>query len=389
MSGTPQLLIHVNDPKLGFLGYLAVDSFLRNKASGGIRVKIGKNDPNEEYALEAAWLAREMTLKYGFHRIPQGGAKAIVLLPHGLDRPGRDAWFQTLGWQLGPLLQKNFIQVGQDMGMNERDLYFVGVGAGLVRSPDIPSEHKKSDSGRFTALGLMETFRTACRFYDPDRSTWTCGLEGFGSVGWHLAGYLAEKGTKVVAISTLAGGLYDPAGLDVQRLMALQKEHGDSCINHYNNIQRIEPARLFEKKVDALFPCGGFFSINQSNVHNLQCRMIISGANGTMDEECAEIVERRGIHYLPGFVANAGSVLKNYMAKQEKITRAEVLERRTREFFGQHVEQLLEESKKKNLSVCEQAVNIAKNNIQKMSRKDDISESSLRRRIVSLWKKQI
>ncbi len=381
-------MIHINDPEMGLLGYVAIDSFIGNKAYGGIRVRISDNARDEAHPAEAAHLAREMSLKFGFHQIPRGGAKFVIVLPPNLGQEQRDDYFKAFGKQLGPLLRKDLIQTGLDMGMTGRDLHLFGQGTGLIPSHyPPPSGFEKSDSGRFTAIGIMETFRAARRFYGPGQQTWTCALEGFGSVGWHLAGYLADEEVKVVAVSTLAGGLYDPAGLDVQRLMTLQKEHGDSCVNRYNDAQRIEPARLFEKEVDVLFPCGGFFSINQSNVHNLQCRLIISGANGAMDDSCAGIVQRRGIHYIPGFVANAGSVLRSYVAKQGKITQTDILEQRIREVFAERLERLLEESKKNNLSVYEQAVNIARNNIREMSLQKDDSGSSLRRKIVSLWKK--
>lgn len=389
MSITPQLLIHVNDPDLGLLGYVAIDSFIGNKAYGGIRVKISDNVRDDKaHPAEAAHLAQEMSLKFGFHEIPSGGAKSVIVLPPNLSQEQRDNYFKAFGRQLSPLLQKDLLQIGMDMGMTGRDLHLFGQGVGLIPwNCEPPSGREKSDSGRFTAIGLIETFKATRDFYSLTDRPLTCSLEGVGSVGSHLAQYLMEMGVKVTAISTLTGGLCQPEGLDVKGVIALQEAYGDNLVDHYDAIRRIKKEDLYTQKVDILFPCGGLFSINPGNVNRLQCKFIIAGANCAMDAECAERLHNHGIGYIPGFAANAGSVLKNYVAKQEKTNRVDILERRIRELFGQRVEQLLKESKKNNLSVYEQAVNIARNNIREMSRQSVDEKFSLRRRIISLWKR--
>ena len=388
MSITPQLLVHVNDPELGLLGYLAIDSFIGNKAYGGIRVKISDDPHDEANPAEAAHLAREMSLKFGFHKIPWGGAKSVIVLPPNLIQEQRDNYFMAFGRQLSPLLQKDLLQIGMDMGMTGRDLHILGQGAGLILSHyPPPSGLEKNDSGRFTAIGLIETFNVLRDFCSLTDRPLTCTLEGFGSVGSHLAQYLLEMNVKLVAVSTLSGGIYQSEGLDAKQLVSLQAEYGDNLVNHYAGAKRIKKEDMYTQKVDILFPCGGLFSIHAGNVDHLQCRFVIAGANCAMDADCAERLHNRGIGYIPGFAANAGSVLKNYVAKQERTNHMDILERRVREFFGQRVEQLLEESKKNNLSICEQAVNIARNNIREMSRQSVDEKSSMRRRIISLWKR--
>lgn len=388
MSVTSQLLIHVNDPDLGLLGYVAIDSFIGNKAYGGIRVKISDDPHDEAHPAEAAHLAREMSLKFGFHEIPSGGAKSVIILPPGLSRERRDHYFKAFGKQLSPLLRRDLIQAGLDMGMNGRDLHLFGQGVGLIPwNCEPPSGREKSDSGRFTAIGLIETFKAMRDFYSLTDRPLTCALEGFGSVGSHLAQYLSEMNVKLVAVSTLAGGIYHPGGLNARQLTSLQEEYGDNLVSHYTDAQRIKKEDLYVQKEDILFPCGGLFSINPGNVNRLQCKFIIAGANCAVDPKCMQALDHRKIEYLPGFAANAGSVLKNHLAKQEKTNRVDILERRIRELFGRRVGQLLEESKKNNLSVYEQAVNIARSNIQAMARQKDGLTSSLRRGIISLWKR--
>jgi len=383
----PQLLIHVNDPELGLLGYLAVDSFIGDKAYGGIRVRISDNDQDEAHAAEATHLAREMSLKFGFHEIPQGGAKSVIVLPPELSRERRDDYFKAFGKQLGPLLRRNLIQAGLDMGMNGRDLHLFGQGAGLIPSHyEPPSEYEKSDSGRFTAIGLIETFAVLRNSYSLANQPLTCALEGFGSVGSHLAQYLAEMNVKLVAVSTLAGGVYHPEGLDIKQLIMLQDEYGDDLVNHYGTARRMKKEDLYTQKADILFPCGGLFSIHPANVNRIQCRFIVTGANCAVDTETAGILHKRQISYIPGFVANAGSVLRSYVAKTEKITQMDALEQRIRQLFADRVQNLLTASAANNSSLYDRATRIAQENIAKMRTQHDLTKKTLAQKILSLLK---
>ncbi len=385
MSIIPQLLIHINDPNLGLLGYTAIDSFIGNKAYGGIRVKIS-NDPHDEtHPAEAAHLAREMSLKFGFHEIPRGGAKSVIVLPPNLSRGQRDNYFKTFGRQLGPLLRENLLQAGLDMGMNGRDLHLFGQGAGLIPGNcEPPSGLEKSDSGRFTAIGLSETFKAVRDFYSLTDRPLTCVLEGFGSVGSSLAQYLSEPNVKLVAVSTLAGGIYLPEGLDARQLINLQEEYGDDLVSHYTGAQRIRKEDLYtHAKADILFPCGGLFSINPGNVNRLQCKFIIAGANCAVDPKCLQALEQRKIEYLPGFAANAGSVLRSHVAKREKINRADALEQKVRELFCGRIRALLTASAANQRSLYDQALRMAEDNIANMNEQYARSRKTWSQKILS------
>ena len=64
----------------------------------------------------------------------------------------------------------------------------------------------------------------------------------------HLGGGVARevirRGGRVVAVSTLAGYIADPAGLDVEVLLALRRVHGDACISRYGRLSG-PPGELF------------------------------------------------------------------------------------------------------------------------------------------------
>ena len=83
----------------GVLGYVAINSTVRGKSCGGLRML------PDVSADEIAGLARAMTLKYGFLRLPQGGAKAGVLGDPEAPEEERYARLEEFGREIAGLLR--------------------------------------------------------------------------------------------------------------------------------------------------------------------------------------------------------------------------------------------------------------------------------------------
>ena len=380
------LLIHISDDQLGFMGYLAIDSFVRDRAFGGIRVKVGNNTPHSDYEIEVMALAREMTLKFGFHEIPLGGAKLIIILPPSQSRQQRDHYFEVFGRHLGPLLRKGVLNTGQDMGMSERDLYFFVQGTGLGKAQGIPSEHVKSDSGKFTAIGILQTFKNFCHHRQWDLRQLGCAIEGFGSVGSQLAECLNSENVRVIGISTLKGALYNKEGLDVQELSRLQLQHGDRLVEYYPNAQKLAKEELFMVETDVLFPCGGLFSIHDGNAAKIQAKAVITGANCSAKEDIIAKIEERNKFFIPGFVANAGSVLKSHLVKARGPKTNEELVLQVKDLFDQRMESLFSEAQSNGRSLYAQAKAIALANQNRLNKQKDNLTKKVGRKFLSLIK---
>ena len=43
-------------------------------------------------------------------------------------------------------------------------------------------------------------------------------IQGFGNVGSYAAKFLDEYGCKIIAVSDVSGGIYDPNGLDINKI---------------------------------------------------------------------------------------------------------------------------------------------------------------------------
>lgn len=135
-------------------------------------------------------------------------------------------------------------------------------------------------------------------------------IEGFGKVGGGVARQVIRRGGRVVAISTVAGTIADPTGLDIDRLLALRREYGDGCVAHYG--RALDPvAALFTVEADVVVPGARPGSISGSVAESLaSCVSVVApAANVPYTRAGAEVLRRRQIAALPDFVCNAGAVI--------------------------------------------------------------------------------
>jgi glutamate dehydrogenase (NAD(P)+) len=136
-------------------------------------------------------------------------------------------------------------------------------------------------------------------------------IEGFGKVGGGVAREVTRRGGRVAAVSTLAGYVADPAGLDVERLLDLRRAHGDACVRHYGRPVG-PPAHLFtEVDADVLIPGTrpGVIGAREAAALPPSVRVVAPAANVPYTAHGAAVLAERGIVALPDFVCNAGAVI--------------------------------------------------------------------------------
>jgi glutamate dehydrogenase (NAD(P)+) len=134
-------------------------------------------------------------------------------------------------------------------------------------------------------------------------------IQGFGAVGHAAARRFEELGATVVAISTVEGGLHDPSGLDVDKLLALRKEVGDDLVNEYGGGEMLPLGEELFVDADVVVPAARQDVIDESNVADIKGKVLIEGANLPTNRKAQEILRERGVTVLPDFIANAGAVV--------------------------------------------------------------------------------
>ena len=108
-------------------------------------------------------------------------------------------------------------------------------------------------------------------------------------------------------MSTVAGTLADPDGLDVAELLALKAEHGDALVRR-GRAPAAPREALFHTACDVLVPGARPDTITAELVPSLRSSVVAPGANIPYAEGACEGLHARGILALPDFVANAGGV---------------------------------------------------------------------------------
>jgi glutamate dehydrogenase/leucine dehydrogenase len=135
-------------------------------------------------------------------------------------------------------------------------------------------------------------------------------IEGFGKVGGGVAREVSQRGGRVVAVSTVAGSISAPAGLDVERLLELRRIHGDDCITQYG-LNVVQPTRLFAVEADVLVPGARPGAISGPVAESLAPGVLVvaPAANVPYTRRGAEVLRGRGIAALPDFACNSGAVI--------------------------------------------------------------------------------
>jgi glutamate dehydrogenase (NAD(P)+) len=166
--------------------------------------------------------------------------------------------------------------------------------------------------GRYDATGRGIVFitREAAREIGRDLRDLRVAVQGFGNVGGVAARIFDEMGAKVVAVSDVLGGLYNPNGLDISALRACANR--DGTLTTHSGGDRITPADLLELDCDVLVPAGVENQITGENAGRILARIVVEGANGPTTPLADKILRDRGIFLVPDVVANAGGVVVSY-----------------------------------------------------------------------------
>jgi glutamate dehydrogenase (NAD(P)+) len=285
-------------------GFVVFDLPGAEQAAGGTRLA-----PDVTVA-EVALLARAMTYKYAAISEQIGGAKAGVR-GDPADLAGKPGLMTRFCAEVGPLVESGRFLTGPDMGTREEDFL------PLRRYRPTPAA-MGSVVGGLPFEDVLTGYGVAAAADAALSAEWGWGwdsrsvaIEGFGKVGGGVAREVARRGGRVVAVSTLAGYIADPSGLDVELLLALRRVHGDACVAHYGRTVGA-PALLFTAvKADVFVPGTRPGTIDGRTAAALApgIRVVAPAANAPYTAAGAEVLRERGIVALPDFVCNAGAVI--------------------------------------------------------------------------------
>jgi glutamate dehydrogenase (NAD(P)+) len=296
-----------------FVGYRVQHNFARGPAKGGIRY--APDVTLDEVRALAAW----MTWKCAVVNIPYGGGKGgIVCDPHRMSQTELERLTRRYTSEILDIIGPERDVPAPDMNTNEQVMAWVmdtysmharhTVNAVVTGKPvELGGSRGRREA---TGRGLLFVIQEACKKFDLKPAETRIVVQGAGNVGGIGATLLHEAGFKVIGISEIRHGLYNPNGLDIPAALDYLRKH--KTFEGFEGGELITNAELLELDCDVLMPAATENQITTQNVERIKCRILCEGANGPTTAAADEVLERKGVFVIPDILANAGGVTVSY-----------------------------------------------------------------------------
>ncbi|MGQ9898500.1 MAG: Glu/Leu/Phe/Val family dehydrogenase [Acidobacteriota bacterium] len=296
-----------------FVGYRVQHNFARGPAKGGIRY--APDVTLDEVRALAAW----MTWKCAVVNIPYGGGKGgIVCDPHKMSQTELERLTRRYTSEILDIIGPERDVPAPDMNTNEQVMAWVmdtysmharhTVNAVVTGKPvELGGSRGRREA---TGRGLLFVIQEACKKFGLKPEETRIVVQGAGNVGGIGATLLHEAGFKVIGISEIRHGLYNPNGLDIPAALAHLHKH--KTFEGFGGGELITNAEMLELECEVLVPAATENQITTQNVERIKCRILCEGANGPTTAAADEVLERKGIFVIPDILANAGGVTVSY-----------------------------------------------------------------------------
>jgi glutamate dehydrogenase (NAD(P)+) len=296
-----------------FTGYRVLHDTTRGPGKGGIRFHPGVT--LDEVKALAVW----MSFKCAVVDVPFGGAKGgVVCTPAELSEQELERLTRRYIGEIFDLIGPNVDIPAPDVGTNAQTMAWVMdtfsmkrgyVEPGVVTGKPI-AMGGSAGRAEATGRGLLYAGRETLRYFGRDLEGSAFVIQGFGNVGSSAARLLHEAGARVVAVSDVSGGVYNPAGLDIPGL--LEHVKGNRFVSGFQGSEAISNADLLECPCDVLLPAALEGQITGENAGRIRAGIVLEGANGPTTPEGDAVLAERGIHVVPDIFSNAGGVVVSY-----------------------------------------------------------------------------
>ena len=302
-----------------FTGYRVQHSSARGPCKGGIRYH-----PNTNLD-EIRALATLMSFKCAVANVPYGGAKGgITCDPTMLSKKELQRLTKRYAAMILPIIGPRVDIPAPDVNTSEETMGWFMDAVSMYEGSTVldivtgkPLElggslGRREATGRGVMLTTMEILKKLKR----DAKKTKIAVQGFGNVGSIGAELLMEKGCKIVAVSDVSGGLYNPNGLDISEL--IRYVYGGEKIrllkdySTEKNESFITNEELLTLDVDVLIPAALENQIHTGNADDIKADIIVEGANGPITKKADDILNERKIQIVPDILANSGGVVVSY-----------------------------------------------------------------------------
>ena len=283
-----ELVLRLYDKATNLRGFIALHNTNAGPAVGGTRFCYYKNE--EEALRDALRLSRAMTYKCALACVPYGGGKAVLMVPRPTKKAENlknEKYLIAYARKLD-FLTKHFF-TGEDVGMTERDIKILARhSSSIIGRPSVgglPSH--------WAALSVFESMRAALSVLYGDESfkNRTIAIKGLGNVGFDLAKIVSKAGAHIIG-----------AEINTERIRRARAQ--------IKGIRIVSPEVIHKQNVDIFSPCALSGDLSKKTIPQLGAKIVCGSANNQLDTvEDGTRLFKRGIIYVPDYIANAGGLI--------------------------------------------------------------------------------
>ena len=315
-----ELVITMDDGSIGnFIGYRVQHDNARGPFKGGLRYNTDVN------LAEVQSLASLMTWKTALIDVPYGGAKGgIHVDPRKLSDGELERLTRRFVERIHEFIGATTDIPAPDMNTDGRVMAWLfdeysnhhGFTPAVVTGKPV-EVHGSVGRDAATGRGCLYAIREVLEHDGRELPGTEFVIQGFGNVGSWAGRLLHEAEAKILAVSDINGGIYNPEGLDTYAVHEHMKKTGS--VVDFKGAQNITNEELFRLDCDVLMPAAIGHVLTEENADEVQADYILEGANGPTSYKANKIFEDRGIVCVPDIFANAGGVTVSYFEWAQNI----------------------------------------------------------------------
>ena len=306
-----------------FTGYRSQNSTVLGPVKGGVRYH--QNVSMDEVKTLGFW----MTTKCAIAGLPYGGGKGgIIVDPRKVSKGELERITRGYIDRIAPIIGEKKDIPAPDVNTNAQIMAWMLDEFSKINCQYTPgfitgkavsmggSLGRTSATGRGVVTAALELLKR--EGIKPEDAT--LAIQGFGNVGSWTAKCAADKGLKIVALSDISGGIYDPNGFDPYKVEEYAQNNG-GVIKGYPGAKAISNEEVLEQDVTVLIPAALELQITGKNADKIKAKMIVEAANGPTDADADAILEKRGIPVAPDVLANGGGGTVSYFEWVQNLYR--------------------------------------------------------------------
>ena len=295
-----------------YSGYRVQHNAARGPYKGGVRY-------HPEVDLdEVRALAQLMSWKTAIVEVPFGGAKGGVNCdPHELTADELQRITRSFIDKVEKVLGPTRDIPAPDVNTNAQVMAWMMDEYGKLHghTPAIVTGKPIALEGSYgreaaTGRGCVYMFREAAPHLGLSPADTTFVVQGYGNVGSWVARIMQQLGATMVGASDASGAIRNDGGIDANSLYEHIREGGR--MTEFDGAEEIPAADLVSIPCDVFIPAALGGMIHEGNADQMQCKVILEGANSPTTPVADRTLREQDVHIIPDVMANAGGVVVSY-----------------------------------------------------------------------------